>query len=302
MSQPDLLLPQKPMNKASQVLSPIANLRKKPQTHPLLPPLIDRLQETQVLYGDCVHILEIKEDWARVLLPQQMIWKKEWKGYEGWIELQHLTNSPHFPSTSAILCSPWAWTHSRPTIESSCVIPLSLGTRLSICQTTSDWIQIHHTSPAWIHQSHITLNPLTKKQALDRLFSLLGTPYFWGGMSGTTVSQKAPYSPAGVDCSGLVALFFRLLGQEIPRNAKDQFKFCNFRSPYSESVDLDLGDLLFFSPQKDPESIDHVAIFTGSDLLEATEESQSVRRISLKDKLRSSLQKNKTLFWGSSSH
>ena len=45
------------------------------------------------------------------------------------------------------------------------------------------------------------------KSVLQRAFSLLGTPYRWGGTSPDT----------GFDCSGLVGYVFRTIGIDLPR-------------------------------------------------------------------------------------
>jgi cell wall-associated NlpC family hydrolase len=59
----------------------------------------------------------------------------------------------------------------------------------------------------------------------------LGVPYVWSGSS-----------PAGFDCSGLVAYVYSRVGISIPHNAAQQFRY---GTPVPRS-DLAAGDLVFF--------------------------------------------------------
>ena len=80
------------------------------------------------------------------------------------------------------------------------------------------------------------------------LYSYMGVPYKFGGMSRTSV-----------DCSGLVCLVYREhLGMALPRSAADMIKT-------GSSVQLEdarLGDLVFFR-WGFPGDPDHVGIYVG---------------------------------------
>ncbi len=104
--------------------------------------------------------------------------------------------------------------------------------------------------PGWLRRAHL-INDDTRGQANgpeDESWALtvqekeqpvlalarrhLGLPYLWGGTS-----------PAGLDCSGLVHLVYRELGEIVPRDGHDQ-------QVAAEPVDLDdvePGDLYFFA-------------------------------------------------------
>jgi cell wall-associated NlpC family hydrolase len=70
----------------------------------------------------------------------------------------------------------------------------------------------------------------------------LGVPYVWGGMS-----------PAGFDCSGLIAYAYAQMGVSLPHHAASQF---NYGIPVSRDQ-LQPGDLVFFN------GLGHAGIYIG---------------------------------------
>ena len=106
-----------------------------------------------------------------------------------------------------------------------------LATQLAILQKAKD----APTSPSLV------------KTVLQRAFSLLGTPYRWGGSS----------PESGFDCSGLVGYVFRTIGIDLPRVSRamaDEGTKVASRDALAE------GDLVFFGKRG---HIDHVGIYVG---------------------------------------
>ena len=81
----------------------------------------------------------------------------------------------------------------------------------------------------------------------ERVLTLLGTPYLWGGRT-----------PAGYDCSAFVQQVLLEQGVTLPRDAKDQWRRCSrLRSESSPRP----GDLVFF--RRPGERPSHVGIALG---------------------------------------
>ena len=85
------------------------------------------------------------------------------------------------------------------------------------------------------------------KTVLQRAFTLLGTPYRWGGTS----------PEGGFDCSGLVGYVFRTIGIDLPRVSRSM---ANEGTAVTDRTALTEGDLVFFGKRG---RVDHVGIYIG---------------------------------------
>ena len=85
------------------------------------------------------------------------------------------------------------------------------------------------------------------KTVLQRAFTLLGTPYRWGGTS----------PEGGFDCSGLVGYVFRTIGIDLPRVSRSM---ANEGTAVADRTALTEGDLVFFGKRG---HVDHVGIYIG---------------------------------------
>jgi len=85
------------------------------------------------------------------------------------------------------------------------------------------------------------------RTVMQRAFTLLGTPYRWGGTSPEN----------GFDCSGLVGYVFRTIGIDLPRVSR---AMAGEGTPVTDRSALAEGDLVFFGRRG---RVDHVGIYIG---------------------------------------
>jgi len=80
---------------------------------------------------------------------------------------------------------------------------------------------------------------------VDVAYSLIGSPYVWGGTS-----------PNGFDCSGFIQYIYQTQNQTVPRTVSEMW---NFSQPVSSPS---VGDLVFFETYKAGPS--HMGIYVGN--------------------------------------
>jgi len=176
-------------------------------------------QTNQMLFGERAEILEIDEnEWVRI--------RTEWDDYEGWCRAGQLT------------------TISRKDYGKEVKFISGKNTDRIVYQHSEMWVPLGSD----IIKSKVVFGGETGKfkgkklkineqeftyDALKRnAVYYLNSPYLWGGRT-----------IAGIDCSGLTQMAFKLCGRKLPRDAYQQ-------AEQGETVDFlqhaRCGDLAFF--------------------------------------------------------
>lgn len=194
----------------AQVIVPVTGLRATPGG------ALDR----ELLFGEPV--TRIAEHGAWTFLRCTL------DGYVGYAEtpaLGDLRSSTHLVTArqSHLYAGPGLKTGARQT--------LSFGSRL---QVTGEDDGYAATPDGWVPLRHLTPLGSLPRDPAAMAERFLGTPYLWGGNSGS-----------GIDCSGLVQLAFLACGLSCPRDSDMQEAEVGTALPADAA--LRRGDLVFWS-------------------------------------------------------
>ncbi len=274
---------------------PVADLRREPagvSPHAVSqrPYPVDPNQETQLLFGERVLILEVKGNWARVEAPDQTEFDHagQWQGYPGWVSTEAILSQPSDFFPSAVVMARYGRV-TQTKKRTSSFMDLPLGSRVGVIYTEKGWVRVQgpQGEMGWMRSHDVRLDREApqkgvevRKALLAAARQFLGEPYYWGGRTG---HKKTGNAPTGVDCSGLVNLAYRAVCLNAPRDAHEQFLIAG---KLKNAGELQPGDLVFLAKKDAPDKIVHVMIFEKNDtLIEAVQEFNIVRRVSFKKKL-----------------
>lgn len=174
-------------------------------------------------------------------------------GYRGWVREGGLVlvARPRAMSwvakAGARVGVPTAEVRARPG-DGVLVSPLFLNSRVIVSGRRGPWrrVELPDGRRGWL-PGRALAGPDERPGLLERVTSLLGVPYHWGGRT-----------PAGFDCSGFTQQVLAEQGIRLPRDAVRQMRACR---RLRESEEPSPGDLVFFGAPGRP--IGHVGIGLG---------------------------------------
>ncbi|WP_151904778.1 C40 family peptidase [Brachybacterium ginsengisoli] len=237
--------------------------------------------ESQAVLGSEVIVDEIAGDWAHIVVTAQGT-PRDPRGYPGWVPRIHLVADPEFAAlaassptatvtalTSTLSGSP-AGTHPGIDVSFDTILPVLGRTGRSVR------VAVPGAAPAHLPVDDVVVRELgetpPQPSAEDIIATgerFLGLRYLWAGVSAY-----------GFDCSGYTYTLFHHHGITIDRDAGDQMRHSDLEPV--EREDLQPGDLVFFASEPGGDSIRHVALYVGDDLImQAPNASRSVEIMSL---------------------
>jgi hypothetical protein len=226
--------------RAGVVSLPVLDLRHRP----------DHASElaSQLLLGEVVDVLAEGERgrWLRVRGRQD--------GYAGWVRAWGLVLTTPARSRRWLARARYqvravrAEALSAPR-SSSVVSPLPWRSRVIRRAGRAGFalVELPDGRFGWLPESAISPASARPPGILERIQSLGGTPYLWGGRS-----------PMALDCSGFTQLVMAEQGRALPRDARDQWRVCRDIGPMDEGR---LGDLVFFGSAERGQA--HVGLYLG---------------------------------------
>ncbi|MAJ85992.1 MAG: multi-domain protein [Candidatus Pelagibacter sp.] len=179
------------MNKTYTNIYPICNLYKKNSKKS---PLV-----TQIIYGQKFSIIKEGNDWLKIKILED--------NYHGYIERKKISN--YLEPTHKVFklkSNIYKFPNSIRKIKE-----LPFGSRVKKVKSTSNFIQF---KLGWIKKSDLKPIGFTQKNIFSKIKIFKNIKYKWGGKS-----------YRGIDCSGLIQIFFNFNNQFFPRDTKDQIKF-----------------------------------------------------------------------------
>ena len=284
--------PPPPFLYEARVASPVVDLRREP-SDPGSDRSHDPLEESQLLYGEPVRVLEEKGAWARVEVTEQMEWThhQRWEGYPGWIRKSDLVRASSDWSPNLMITSKQIQVLNAPRSDAKAMMTLSIGSRLKGVRSRPRWweLKLLDSSTGWITTERAeelpiryASYPLLRRNLIETARLFLGDLYYWGGRSAFLPGSAAP-PHTGTDCSGLVGLAYQLCGVTIPRDAHEQW----LKARKINRDHLKPGDLIFLFDEKEAQRISHVMLYAGdSRVIEGPGTGERVREILLEDRLR----------------
>jgi len=155
---------------------------------------------TQLLYGDTFKKIKESGSWFKI--------KNDSDNYKGYIKKKNFpsnqTNTHKVYNLNANL-------YSKPSTKNKIKKKLSFGSKIKVVEKKSNFYKFDNL---WIKKSDLKKINYKTKNTFKNIKKFINIKYRWGGKHFT-----------GVDCSGLVQLFFNFNNKFCPRDAKDQIKY-----------------------------------------------------------------------------
>ncbi len=304
-----------------RVAVPVTDLRREP-SKPSPTMEYDPMEESQLLYGDPVEVLEVIEQtdhwprtfaqgiadreikmrsWAKVAALNQPEFNhnQRWEGYPGWVDLAHLTTDPGDWKPNLIVTTKLGRVRETPALDAAGKLTLSIGTHLVALsemvprrKRAVPWwkVRLLDGSTGWIRSDEVsekipgekTPDPFSQRERIARTAQRFLGDPYYWGGRSSYNPGASGPPHTGVDCSGLVGLVYQANGILIPRDAQEQW----MKAAEVSRERLLPGDLVFLCDPIDPNRASHVMLYVGDDLIiEGPGTGSAVRQIGLTERL-----------------
>lgn len=173
---------------------------------------------TQLLYGDTFKKIKKIGSWVKI--------KNDLDNYKGFIK------NKKFPSNQKDthkIYRLYANLYSKPNLKSKIKKKISFSSKVKIIEKKGNFCKFDNL---WIKKNDLKKLNYKTKDIFKNINQFINTKYKWG--------EK---NFSGVDCSGLIQLFFNFNNEFCPRDTKDQIKY--FKKKI-EIKNIKKNDLIFW--------------------------------------------------------
>ena len=190
---------------------PVINVYKKKS-------IKSKLLATQLLYGDSFKIIKKKGSWIKI--------KNDSDGYVGFAKKKNFSSNQ---KNTHKVCNLFATLYSKAGTKYKIKKKISFGSKVKIIEKKNNFYKF---DSLWIKKKDLKKIDYKRKNIFKNIKNFIGTKYVWGGKHYT-----------GIDCSGLVQVFFNFNNKYCPRDTKDQIKY--FKKKI-ELKNIKKNDLIFW--------------------------------------------------------
>ncbi len=155
---------------------------------------------SQLLYGDTVKKLKTAGSWIKI--------KNDTDNYIGYIKKNKFVSNQ---KNTHKVCNLKANLYSKPNTNNKIRKQLSFGSKIKIIKKKNNFYKFDNL---WIKKKDLKKINYKTKNIFKNIKKFINTSYKWGGKHFS-----------GIDCSGLVQLFFNFNNKFCPRDTKDQIKY-----------------------------------------------------------------------------
>tara|TARA_B100000029_G_scaffold406364_1_gene406973 strand:- start:188 stop:922 length:735 start_codon:yes stop_codon:yes gene_type:complete len=155
---------------------------------------------TQILYGEIFKIIKKYKSWIKI--------KNKSDNYIGFIKNR---NFPKVKKNTHKVCNLKANLYSKPNIKYKINNKLCYSSKICVTQKKGIFYKF---DKFWIKKNDLKKIKFTNKIVFEGIKKFINVKYKWGGKHFS-----------GIDCSGLVQIFFNFNNKFCPRDSGDQIKY-----------------------------------------------------------------------------
>ena len=155
---------------------------------------------TQLLFGETFKKIKKSGSWIKI--------KSDLDNYKGFIKNKKF--SINKKNTHKVF-NLYAKLYSKPSVKKQIKKRLSFGSKIKVTEKKRDFYKFDNL---WIKRNDLKKLNYKTKDIFKNIKKFINTKYYWGGRHFS-----------GIDCSGLVQIFFNFNNKFCPRDTKDQINY-----------------------------------------------------------------------------